>query len=148
MQALTNQAAALGIVLAAFLIGPFIALAFVSLRKRGARASRRSPMNTTLLRSPGHTLREQLDDANLTVPGHLMMVIFVPVTLLALGFAQNHFSGSQHSTFVLLSYSAIAIGFVAVMIFKLWKIGERLDRLKAGFDAELAVGQKLGQLMR
>ncbi|VWX62957.1 conserved hypothetical protein [Burkholderiales bacterium 8X] len=45
-------------------------------------------------------------------------------------------------------YGTLILGFIAVMVRKLWKAGERLDKLKAGYDAELAVGQELDQLMR
>jgi hypothetical protein len=42
---------------------------------------------------------------------------------------------------------AVAL-FIAWISRKLVKAGERLDYLRAGFDAELAVGQELDQLMR
>ena len=42
---------------------------------------------------------------------------------------------------------AVAL-FIAWMTRKLVKDGEQLDNLRAGFDAELAVGQELDQLMR
>jgi len=45
-------------------------------------------------------------------------------------------------------FAALAIAFIACVTRKLWKTAERLDHLKAGFDAELAVGQELDQLMR
>jgi hypothetical protein len=45
-------------------------------------------------------------------------------------------------------YALAAIAFIACMLRKLLKAGTRLDHLKAGYDAEVAVGQELDQLMR
>lgn len=45
-------------------------------------------------------------------------------------------------------YALAAIAFIAYMLRKLLKAGIRLDHLKAGYDAEVAVGQELDQLMR
>jgi hypothetical protein len=45
-------------------------------------------------------------------------------------------------------YAGLVLVFVAIVMRKLWRTGERLDKLKAGYDAELAVGQELDQLMR
>ena len=50
-------------VLAACFMGPALAIGFLVLRKRRARTRRRSPIGIDLLRGPGHTLRERLDDA-------------------------------------------------------------------------------------
>jgi hypothetical protein len=53
--------------LAVTFAGPMLAVAFLVTRKRRARARRKSPIPIDLLRSPGHTLREQLDDAGIDV---------------------------------------------------------------------------------
>jgi hypothetical protein len=45
-------------------------------------------------------------------------------------------------------YVVITGGFVAWMVSRLIKTGTRLDGLRAGYDAEVAVGQELDQLMR
>ena len=52
--------------LAVTFAGPVLAVGFLVTRKRRARARRKSPVAIDLLRSPGHTLREQLDDAEST----------------------------------------------------------------------------------
>ena len=45
-------------------------------------------------------------------------------------------------------YFLAVVGFLALSMRKLLKLGKRLDHLRAGYDAELAVGQELDQLMR
>ena len=45
-------------------------------------------------------------------------------------------------------YAGLGVLTVATMVWRMVRAGERLDRLRAGFDAEVAVGQELDQLMR
>ncbi|MBN8509302.1 MAG: hypothetical protein J0L57_11880 [Burkholderiales bacterium] len=64
MGEVTNQIAiALGVLVACF-AGPAAALLVLIRRKAKARQSRRSPIGIALLRGPGHSLREQLDEAH------------------------------------------------------------------------------------
>lgn len=58
MGAVVQQVAIVAGVLAACFFGPAVAIAFLVVRKRRARARRRSPIGIDLLRGPGHTLRE------------------------------------------------------------------------------------------
>ena len=64
MGEVTNQIAiVLGVLVACF-AGPAAALFVLIRRKAKARQSRRSPIGIALLRGPGHSLREQLDEAH------------------------------------------------------------------------------------
>ena len=57
-------------------------------------------------------------------------------------------AGRDPRTLARSVYALAAIAFIATMLRKLLKAGTRLDHLKAGYDAEVAVGQELDQLMR
>jgi hypothetical protein len=140
-------AAGLG-VLASCFVGPGIALYFLIRRKRQARMRRRSPIGMDLLRGPGHSLREQLDDAGSDVIFDLALLMVVPLMALALFLAQSHIGGLAKTMYVAPVYAVAALAFIVYAVRKLIKAGTRLDNLKAGFDAELAVGQELDQLMR
>ena len=140
-------AAGLG-VLAACFVGPGIALYLLVRRKRQARMQRRSPIGMDLLRGPGHSLREQLDDAGSDVIFDLALLMVVPLMALALFLAQSHISGLAKMMYVTPVYAVAALAFIVYAVRKLIKAGTRLDNLKAGFDAELAVGQELDQLTR
>lgn len=135
-------------VLAACLVGPVLAMGFLVRRKRRARARRRSPIGIDLLRSPGHTLRGQLEEAMGDVSADVAVLMVAPLLLLALFLAQGHLLGLQGVMHLAPIHVVLALGVVAVMVRKLLKAGERIDNLKAGYDAELAVGQELDQLMR
>ncbi len=148
MEALAGQAVLLIAVLATIFAGPLLAVAFVTVRRRRARTQRRSPMRRALLRLPGHSLREQLDEATGTVMSDIFMLMLVPLMMLAMFLAHGHIPGLQRTAHLPTIYTVVVLGFVAFMVHRLWKAGTRLDRLKAGLDAELAVGQELDQLMR
>lgn len=148
MGEIAQQAAILIGVLAACFVGPALAIGFLVVRKRRVRARRRSPIGIAMLRSPGHTLREQLDEAQNDVTADVFVLMAMPLLLLATFLAQSHLRGLQEMLHLVPIYVVLALTFVAFTVRKLLKAGERLDNLKAGYDAELAVGQELDQLMR
>ncbi|MBT2305126.1 NERD domain-containing protein [Variovorax paradoxus] len=135
-------------VLAASFAGPLLAIGILVVRKRRARARRRSPVGIDLLRSPGHTLRDQIDEAGTDVLSDAFLLMLVPLMALAVFLAQSHLRGLQGMMHLGPIYAVLAMSFVAFMVRRLWRAGEKLDKLKAGYDAELAVGQELDQLMR
>ena len=135
-------------VLAACFVGPFLAIGILVVRKRRARARRRSPIGIDLLRGPGHTMREQLDEATNDLMADVFALMMMPLVLLSVFLAQGHLQGLQRITHLVPLVALMAVGFVAFMVRKLWKAAGQIDNLRAGFDAELAVGQELDQLMR
>lgn len=148
MGEITNQIAiVLGVLVACF-AGPAAALFVLIRRKSKARQSRRSPIGIALLRGPGHSLREQLDEAHNDPTWDLVLLMVVPLLALALFLAQSHLRGLPQTAHLAPVYALAAIAFIATMLRKLLKAGTRLDHLKAGYDAEVAVGKELDQLMR
>lgn len=135
-------------VLATFFIGPAVAIGALLMRKRRARARRRSPIGISLLRPPGHTLREQIDEALYDLYWDLFMLMMVPMLALALFLAQAHVRTLDKMLHLSPVYIVMVLGFVGVLVRKLIKAGTQLDNLRAGYDAEMAVGQELDQLMR
>lgn len=148
MNEIAQQATVVVGILAACFVGPALAFGFLMFRKRRARARRRSPIGIDLLRGPGHTLREQLDEANIDLLADVFLLMVMPLFLLTFFLWHGHLRGLQAAMHLAPLFAILALVFVAFMLRKLWKAGERLDKLKAGFDAELAVGQELDQLMR
>ena len=128
--------------------GPGIALYFVSRRKRLARARRRSPLGISLLRGPGHSLREELDALTYDLGADVMALMLAPLLILALLLASGQLQGKAAMLRVAPFFAVAVVGFIVYFTRKLLKIGARLDNLRAGYDAEVAVGQELDQLMR
>ena len=141
-----QSALVLGILATAF-VGPSLAITFLVLRKKRRRARRRSPINIDLLRPPGHTLKGQVDEASSDLTWDVLTLSLIPLTGLTVFLAQAHLTGLSRSLNVIWIYLVSVVGFIIWMIRKLIKAGESLDHLRAGYDAELAVGQELDQLM-
>jgi hypothetical protein len=134
-------------ILATLAVGPGLAVVLLMRRKRKRRAQRRSPIGIDLLRAPGHTVREALDEASSGLIWDALLLSMMPMAFLAIFLAQGHVVGLQRMVPLIPIYVVAAALFIAGMIRRLLKAGERLDHLRAGFDAELAVGQELDQLM-
>lgn len=149
MENIAQQAVVVAGVIAACLLGPATGIGALLLRRRRARARRRTPLVEALLRAPGHTLRRQLDDASIDLQWDVFALVAMPLLILAMFLAQAHLRGDLLAMMHLAPlYAAGALALVGFMVRKLWKTGRRLDNLRAGLDAELAVGQELDQLMR
>jgi hypothetical protein len=66
----------------------------------------------------------------------------VRLLTLALLLAQSHLRGLPPTAHLALVYALAAIAFIAYTLHKLLRADIRLDHLKAGYDAEVAVGQE------
>lgn len=146
MEMLGQQTAIVIGILAVCFVEPALAVRFLFLRNLRARARRRSPIGIALLRGPGHTLREQLDDAVADITSDVFPLMLMPLLLLCIFLAQGHWRGFQGMMHLAPIGAVAGAGFVAFMVRKMLKAGGRLANLKAGFDAELVVGQELDQL--
>lgn len=136
-------------VLSAGFIGPALGIGSLMLRRRRARARRRTPLVDDLLRAPGHTLRERLDDARIDLQWDVFALVAIPLLTLAVFLAQGHLRGDLRAILHLAPlFAVVVLAFIGFMVRKLWMAGDRLDNLEAGLDAELAAGQELDQLMR
>jgi len=130
-------------------LGPaFVALWILTRRKRAARAARRSPITTELLRTPGHALRDQLEELRVDVAFDVASLTFVPALLLAFFYLHASTTGRMPSLVVHVIVLAAGTGFIAYQIRSLLRRSAQMDNLRLGLDAELAAGQELDQLMR
>lgn len=133
----------------ALMLGPAMtAIWLMQRRKLAARQLRRSPLTTELLRSPGQTLRDQMEDLRIDIGMDSMLLMVVPMFPLA--FLQVHawISGRSSSLLVVVSLTALVGAFVVWQIVKLLAASKQMDKLRLGFDAEVAIGQELDQLIR
>jgi hypothetical protein len=137
------------IAMLALTLGPaFTAIWLMQRRKRAARRLRRSPLTTELLRSPGQTLRDKMEDLRIDIGMDSMLPMVMPMFPLA--FLQIHslISGRPASVLVLVALTVLVAAFVVWQIVKLLASARQMDKLRLGLDAEVAVGQELDQLMR
>lgn len=130
------------------LVGPVVALGLLIYRRRMADRRRRSPIPIQLLRSPGQTLRERIDDLEQESMLDAVLLMLGPVLLLALVLVQAQAVGRLRALDIWEFYATVAVLFLIGMVWRLFRKAARLERLRAGYDAELATGQELDRLMR
>lgn len=148
LENLLYQSAAVMAVLGALLIGPLITLPLLVRRKRRDRAARKSPLTEDLLRGPGHTIREQVEELRLDFAMDLVLLMVIPTSLLAFYLATLQVKGLANPRFIAWVFVLMAVGLLVHMARKLHLTSLKLDTLRKGLDAEMAVGQELDQLMR
>ena len=128
--------------------GPGAAIVLLLRRKAVTRAARRSPLTEDLLRAPGHSLREKLEDLRSEVGFDVTVLMVVPNLLLALYLLQLQFRHLPPSMWVNVVLAALCVGVIGHFIRGLLRRSAEMDKLRKGLDAEVAVGQELDQLMR
>lgn len=138
-----------GLLAGVVLIGPvLVAYGVLSRRRRLARARRRSPIKGELLRSPGQSLRDQLEDKQLDVMADAMALLAAPAFVAGAFFVTALTSGRLPSLRVQVVVAVALVAWCFFQIRKLYEASETLDRWRLGLDGEVAVGQELDQLMR
>jgi hypothetical protein len=109
------------------------------------RKDRRSPLSKDLLRGPGHTLKERLDEAKDDLTAYLAAVIPIPLFFLASWAVEDRFNHRETSfPVIFILVIGVAAAFFIVRIFGLIK---DIRNYSLGYEAEMAVGQELNQLM-
>lgn len=114
------------------------------LRSTSRRSRRRNPLTRNLLRSPGHTVRNEIDELSLDILSDAS-IIMVAFCLAALGFSVVDQQGGTAS-----AHGVLAIAFSLLLIFFITRLVrniQRRHRLRLALDAEMATGEELNQLM-
>jgi hypothetical protein len=148
MEQLGQQVAALAIVLAMMLGPMFVGMWFVLRRKRQAREARRSPLTKNLLRTPGYTLQEKLDNLRLDTAFEIAKLVVLPGVALSILYVMALVKGKMEPVGLLVALLAIVYAIAAYQIRSLLARSQQMDQLRLGLDAELAAGQELDRLMR
>jgi|SRR6056297_3453533 len=141
---MTTIITALAVIIIPFLVSCFTAVALFKHKKR----QKRTPLTSKLLRTPGETLRreieaqvEKFDDSWLR-----WIALFVAPLLVLLALAQLQ-SGKLH--YWQIGLIGLLIVLCCVWFIKsIYRYLNKTNQLRLGLDAELAVGQELNHLMR
>ena len=118
-------------------------LYFFNLRKKGHK----SPLTRELLRSPGESLRIESENLTLDIVFYLMMLFLFPIMIFATYLSQVYFGAVRENSVIIGMYVFIALVFIGLCSFKLWKLLKKRNNYRLGLDCEIAVGQELNQLM-
>ena len=129
------------IILALVLAPMGLVVAYFVYSKKRISEKRKNPINTDLLRSPGESLTEQIEDKSIDVDSYLSALAIGPLMSYAM------YLQSKHTVFNIILYAIVGLGFTVFFGYKLVKLSQSRNKLKLGYDAELAVGQELNNLM-
>jgi Nuclease-related domain len=135
------------IVVPFFLVGVAVIVATVYVwRWRIRSRNRRTPLTSDLLRPPGHSVQQSLQDAMWDVATYLGIALFVPALFVTVYVVNRAaYPGLGHTGMIYLAAGFISLGWI---VKDLWKTLHRVQRLRLGFDAEAATGEELNQLAR
>lgn len=136
------------LIIGPMLVGLAVAFTVISLTRSARLSGRRSPLTQGLLRPAGHTLRNQFDDAFSDVMGLLMLVLFLPALVGAMYGGGYLIPGRPFSWVTAAVYLAFAVAAIAFATYRMKKLHTKAMNLRMGWDAEVATGQELDQLMR
>ncbi len=117
-------------------------------KNRSPTFRRKNPINRDMLRSPGQTLRAEIEEIDLDINGWLVAVMTTPLLFYSILLTIRFFIGTSFSTANIVFY---VIGGIAAEIFCGLKLIEQIRRkrnLTIGLEAETSVGQSLNELVR
>lgn len=115
---------------------------------RKQRSGRRNPLTQHLLRSPGQSIRDKIEDVRWDVAAFFGLAMLPAPLAIAFYLADWVARGQQPSMRLTVMLGLMMIAAQGFLMRKLWKWLNELQRLRLGYEAELAVGQELNDLGR
>jgi hypothetical protein len=114
--------------------------------RRFQGVTKRNPLTKNLLRSPGESLRDQIEDTTWNLTAYLSCVPLVPLFAYGAFVSQVAFAQRQATLLSAALFIVFAVTAEATFILKIYKLLQLRRRRILGYDAELAVGQELSAL--
>jgi hypothetical protein len=112
----------------------------------GRRRRRRSPLTTELVRLPGQSLRNQIDDLSLDLLGYLTSVFVFPMMLFCILLMQSIVKADFAFVQSALIYGLAILIVTGWLTFKIISTGQQRQKLNEAVDAEISTAQDLEQL--
>lgn len=139
--------------LALFLVGAYSALLFlpwgvIYLWRKRIESKRRSPLTQMLLRAPGETLRDELEGTRNDLLIYMVMLPALPLLIYALHVSLSYFGGEKESILRIAISVLFAVGAIGYSLSIIMRLLKRANKLRLGYEGEVAVAQELNQLMR
>lgn len=142
------KALVVGLGVTALWLGPMFTLVWITgLARRWFHSSkRRNPLTKGLLRGPGHTLREQLDDLRLDMMAYVSVASAVPLFAAMLHLAYRDAGVERMPSWWFLP--VVGFGGFVFGAYKLVRLVEKARNWRLALEAEGAVGEELNLLMK
>lgn len=110
------------------------------------RKRRKNPLTQNLLRMPGASVLKELDDSFDKYGNYLFELITILLMATSIIFYNFGTTNKIHLQMMFI-VGIVAIVLVPFYIVRMIRLKLRRDKLKLGFECEVAVGQELNQLM-
>jgi hypothetical protein len=116
----------------------------LGLRWWSRRTRTRNPLTRDLLRSPGQSLREEVDDLSFDISSDVTLMILLP-SFIVLTFLFLARLATRPLGLLALGVILVVIhGFIGTTVARKWR---RRQHLRLGVDGEMATGEELNLLM-
>jgi hypothetical protein len=133
----------------ALIFGSFVVpISIIYLLRKRYRRDRRSPLTAKLLRGAGQSVRHELDHVTDRLSDYLAFLLVAPFAVFSLHVSQSYFGGASESTFRGVVTALIFIVIIVYLTRQLYVMSRERFYLQCGLEAEVAMGEELGQLMR
>lgn len=109
---------------------------------------RKAPFTTNFLRPPGYSVFEKVEGLRFDVIGHMLGVAILPILLIATYLVMEKLSDKPMTVLAKGIMLSAALGLMLHQMIKLYRGARELKMMRLGYEAEVAVGQELNQLMR
>lgn len=126
----------------------FLPMAAIFIWLKRLKSTRRSPLNQMLLRGPGESLRNELDDTFGDMMIYVSTFPVLPLLIYAHHISQSYFSETQESVSRTSVEVLITLAAIIFLLFKIITLLKRAKNLRLGYEGEVAIAQELNQLMR
>ncbi|PLY04406.1 MAG: hypothetical protein C0622_03050 [Desulfuromonas sp.] len=135
------------ILLALIIIPILLAMLLVVVIFRRTRRGRRSPLSGNLLRSPGESLRIEIDQISERANDFIFIVLLTCLPPLVVASVLSSVQTNKVPEWQLILDFLFYLALLALVMRRLYQLLKLRANLYLGLDAELAVGQELNHLM-
>jgi len=124
------------------------AIAFFAISWLHRSQPRHTPLTHDLLRPPGHSLQQRINEDADSIAAYLGALIALPPLCYALHISQSYLGGEPESLSRTLNSIGVALIPTTVVCFFLVRVLKESQYRRVGVDAERFTGQELNLLMR
>ena len=133
--------------LAIFCLCVFVPIGIVVWIRGRQTRGKKNPLNFDLLRSPGQSLKEEIEGISEKIAEHLFVMFIVPLALYTAIVSEFALTSTPPSSFLLIVYLGAAVGTAVVFSLKIFRLMHTRTHYRLGYDCELMVGQGLHSLL-
>lgn len=124
-----------------------MAFANICWQHKVRRRNRRSPLTKNMLRTPGESLRREIDELEIDHRAFLALAFAFPFILLSFTLFQVLLSDLSEPVWLWVAFAIGTFVAVAWLLKRIYGIKERIRRATLGMEGEIATGEELNQLM-